>query len=72
MEEYDMIQIFSRKKQYFIGIDKKCWALNLKYVNSLVATNTTDGSVTRQDVVYVEFNLKQLFDLRQNYKLKQR
>ncbi|MCD4759042.1 MAG: LPS-assembly protein LptD [Arcobacteraceae bacterium] len=72
MEEYDMIQDISRKKQYIFGIDKKCWALNLKYVNSLVATNTTDGSVTRQDVVYVEFNLKQLFDLRQNYKLKQR
>jgi LPS-assembly protein len=72
MEEYDMIQDISRKKQYVFGIDKKCWAVNLRYVNSLVATNTTDGSVTRQDIVYIEFNLKQLFDLRQNYKLKQR
>ncbi len=71
-EEYDMIQDVSRKKQYIFGIDEKCWALNLKYVNSLVATNTTNGSVTRQDILYIEFNLKQLFDLRQNYKLKQR
>jgi len=72
MEEYDMVQNISRKKQYIFGIDKKCWALNLKYVNSLVATSSTVSDVTRQNIIYVEFNLKQLFNLKQNYKLKQR
>lgn len=71
-EEYDIINNISRKKQYIFGIDKKCWALNLKYVNSLVATSSTVINATRQDIIYIEFNLKQLFDLRQNYKLKQR
>jgi len=72
MEEYDMVKDISRKKQYLFGIDKKCWGLNLKYVNSLVATNTTTSNAIREDIVYVELNLKQLFNLQQNYKLKQR
>lgn len=71
-EEYDLANNMSRKKQYIFGIDKKCWALNLKYINSLVATNSTVLDVTRQDIIYLEFNLKQLFNLKQNYKLKQR
>lgn len=71
-EEYDIIEDISRKKQYIFAINEKCWALSLKYVNSLVATNSTTINTTRQDILYIELNLKQLFNLQQNYKLKQR
>jgi len=70
-EEYDLIENVNRKKQYNFGIDKKCWALSFKYINSLVATNSTTGGVTRQNIIYVEFNLKQLFNLQQRYQLKE-
>jgi len=65
--EDDLIENVNRKKQYIFGIDKKCWALSFKYSNSLVATNSTTGKVTRENILYVEFNLKQLFNLQQQY-----
>ncbi len=71
-EEYDIIEDLSRKKQYIFSMNKKCWSMSLRYVNSIVATNTTNGSATRQDILYIQFNLKQLFNLEQSYKLKQR
>ncbi len=67
-EEKDLSNDLTRKKEYIFGIDKKCWALNLKYVNSVVATDTLDNSTDRQHIVYLEFNLKQLFNLQQTYK----
>ncbi|RLA72595.1 MAG: hypothetical protein DRG78_23645, partial [Epsilonproteobacteria bacterium] len=59
-------------KEYIFNIDKKCWAIDFKLIDSLVATNTTNNSVLRQNILYMELNLKQLFTLAQNYKFKQR
>jgi len=67
-EEIDLSSDISTKKEYIFGIDKKCWALRLKYADSVVATNTLDDSVDRQHIIYIEFNLKQLFNLQQKYK----
>lgn len=67
-EEIDLTSDLSRKKEYIFGIDRKCWALNLKLADSVVATDTVDNSVDRQKIVYVEFNLKELFMLEQQYK----
>jgi len=71
-EEYDLVKNLSRKKQYRFNIDDKCWALSFKYVDSILASNTTDDTALRQKTFYVEFNLKQLFNMRQSYKLKER
>ncbi len=71
-EELDLISDISKKKQYIFSIDKKCWALNLKLIDSLVATNTLDDSVLRQNIFYIELDLKQLFMLEQEYKFKER
>ena len=71
-DEYDLTQRLSKKKEYIFNIDKKCWAIDFKLIDSLVATNTTNNSVLRQNILYMELNLKQLFTLAQNYKFKQR
>jgi hypothetical protein len=71
-EEYDITQNISKKKEYVFNINKKCWAIDFKLIDSLVATNTTDNSVLRQNIFYIAVNLKQLFSLEQNYKFKQR
>ena len=71
-DEYDMINNLSKKREYMLNIDKKCWAINFKLTDSLLATNTTDDTTLRQNILYVEFNLKQLFKLNQKYKFKER
>lgn len=69
-QEIDLSTDLTRKKEYIFGIDKKCWALNLKYVDSIVASDTSVASTKRQDIVYIEFHLKELFKLNQKYKSK--
>ena len=71
-EEYDLTQDVSKKKEYVFNINKKCWEMDFKLIDSLVATNTTDNSVLRQNILYIQINLKQLFELDQSYKFKQR
>ncbi|MEA3553550.1 MAG: LPS-assembly protein LptD [Campylobacterota bacterium] len=71
-EEFDLTADISKKREYVFNINKKCWALNLKLIDSLVATNTTDNSVLRQNIFYVQLNLKQLFVLDQEYKFEER
>ena len=71
-EEYDLLNNISNKKEYFFNIDKKCWEFDIKLTDSLVATNTTDNRVLRQNIVYLQLNLKQLFSLDQVYKFEER
>jgi LPS-assembly protein len=71
-EEYDLTQNISKKREYIFNIDKKCWSLNFKLMDSLVASQTTTDTALRQNILYIEFNLKQLFMMSQNYKFKER
>ena len=70
-EEYDLVDDISKKKTYSLNIDKKCWAVNFEFADSYVATNTTDNSVLRQNILYIKFTLKQLFAINQTYKFKE-
>lgn len=67
-EELDLTADVTKRKEFIFGIDKKCWALNLKLANNVVATDTTDNSIERQKIIYLEFHLKELFNLQQKYK----
>ncbi|MEA2017738.1 MAG: LPS-assembly protein LptD [Campylobacterota bacterium] len=71
-EDYDLTNSLSKKKEYMFNIDKKCWAINFKLIDSLIATNTTDNTILRQNIVYMEFNLKQLFQTTKRYTFKER
>ncbi len=74
-EEYDLSSHLSKKKEYVFNIDKKCWSINFKLIDSLIATNTVglnEDDVLRQDIFYIEVDLKQLFQVEQKYKFKER
>jgi LPS-assembly protein len=71
-EEYDISSKYSKKREYILNINKKCWAVNFKFIDSVIATNTTNNNTLRQNILYMEFNLKQLFKLNQKYKFKEK
>ncbi len=71
-EEYDLITNTNKKKEYIFNIDKKCWAIDFKFIDSLVASDTTTTVDSyRQKILYVEFNLKELFQFDQQYKFSE-
>jgi len=72
-EEYDLLNNINKKREYIFNIDDKCWAVNFKLIDSLIASDTTTSeNSTRQKIVYVEFDLKELFQINQKYKLDSR
>ncbi|MCK5111022.1 MAG: LPS-assembly protein LptD [Arcobacteraceae bacterium] len=71
-EEYDLVTEISKLKEYTFGIDKKCWALNLKLADNLVASATTNDKAIRQNVIYIEFTLKPIITINQTYIQKKR
>jgi len=72
-EEYDLLTHESRRKEYVFNIDEKCWGINFKVIDSLVPSDTTSSDNSyRQKILYLEFNLKELFLMEQNYELNER
>jgi len=72
-EQYDLVNHDIEKREFIFNIDDKCWAIDFKIIDSLVASNKTNNVDSyRQKIVYVEFNLKELFQFDQNYKLSGR
>ena len=70
--EHDLANNVSKKKEYIFNINKKCWEVDFKLIDSIVATSTTDNSTLRQNILYIQFNFKQLFEFGQAYKFKER
>jgi len=70
-EEFDLVNKVSRKKEYLFNIDRKCWDINFKITNAIVATNTVNDTTLRQNILYLELNLKKLFSINQYYKFKE-
>ena len=69
-EQYDLINHINKKKEYVFNINEKCWEIDLKFIDSLVASNTTTNIDSyRQKILYIEFNLKELFQFQQQYKV---
>jgi LPS-assembly protein len=72
-ENYDLINHVSESKEYIFDINQKCWSINFKLIDKIVATDTTtDDDSFRQKILYLEVNLKQLFLFNQEYEVKKR
>lgn len=72
-KNYDLINHTSESKEYIFDINKRCWAINFKLIDQIVATDTTTADDSfRQKILYLEVNLKQLFLFDQEYELKKR
>ena len=66
-EQYDLIEKISNIKEYGLTIDKKCWKLDLKLADNLVAAATTDLKARRQNIVYATITLKPIVSFKQKY-----
>lgn len=66
--EHDITNNFDKKQEYIFSIDKKCWAVNFKYIDSIIATDTINNNSKRQNIFYVELNLKEFLNFKQQYK----
>ena len=66
-EEYDLTNNVNRKREYIFNIDRQCWAISFKLVNSLIATDRITDETKRQKIFYVQLNLKELFNLSQKF-----
>ncbi len=66
-EEYDLVTEVSKKKEYTLNIDKKCWAMNFKVADNLVAAATTSNNAIRQNIFYINFTLKPILSINQEY-----
>ncbi|MEA3352581.1 MAG: LPS-assembly protein LptD [Campylobacterota bacterium] len=70
-EEYNINTNESLKKEFSINTFKKCWDMSIKLIDGLVATNTSGSSnlALRQKKLYLQFDLKRLFEMDQIFEL---
>jgi LPS-assembly protein len=66
-QEYDLAKKYSKKIEYNFGIDKKCWAFDIKLVDDLVASATTNKKAIRQNIFYLQIKLKPILSYRHIY-----
>ena len=71
-EQYDIIKHISNIKEYKLNINKKCWSLDLKLSDSLVAAATTTNNQRRQNIIYATITLKPIVSFKQVYIQKER
>jgi LPS-assembly protein len=62
-EQRNLTDSVSNLKEYTLAIDKRCWKLDLKLSDKLVASATTTNKAIRQDVLYATITLKPLASL---------
>lgn len=63
---YDLLNNISSKNEYFLNYDKRCWGLSLRLEDSVVASSSLDSE--RQKIIYIQFALKPLGGIAQQYK----
>ena len=71
-DEYDLKNNISKIQKLDLNIDKKCWSMDLTLSNALVASDTVTNTNLKQTILYIEVNLKQLLNMKQVYKFKQK
>ncbi len=57
---YDLRSDESSKETYSLTYNEKCWSVNLRLEDSLVTSSSTTSSAVRQNILYVNFELKPL------------
>lgn len=64
-QEYDLKEKLVKKNQYILNIDKNCWAMNFKFIDSYIATSSISNNTKNKNIFYFEVVLKNLFKLQQ-------
>jgi len=66
-EQYNITNKESGIKEYLLSIDKKCWRLDLKLADNLIASATTTQKARRQNIIYATITLKPIVTIKQVY-----
>ncbi|QOG11385.1 LPS-assembly protein LptD [Arcobacter sp. FWKO B] len=66
-ENYNILDKVVNRKEYRLTIDKGCWFLHLKFADELVAASTVDNKAIRQDVVYLNIELRPIGGIQQQF-----
>jgi len=67
---YDLQNNRLTKQELVFNIDKKCWALDIKLEDSLVAIASDTTDAVRQKIIYLQLYLKPIGGIKQQYKQK--
>ena len=70
-ENYNIEDKIRNKQAFILGIDDKCWSLDLSFEKSITPTASTTSNSTKQDIVYIELTLKPLGGFKQQYMVKE-
>ncbi len=68
---YNLEEKLRSKQSFIFSITDKCWNLDLKYEKEIIASSTTDGDPTKQDIIYLQLLLKPLGGIQHEYELEQ-
>ena len=71
-ENYNLDNHTSNIKEYSLDINKRCWGLNIKVANNLIAAPTSTNEAIKQEVVYLLFTMKPIGKFQQQYELNQK
>ncbi len=66
-ENYNLDDSISNIREYSLNIDKRCWALNIKLSDNLVASPTIDSDAIRQNIIYFLFTMKPIGQIQQQH-----
>ena len=62
-DTYDIDESESTLREVSLNINKKCWAVDIKLSDALVATATNTAKAKRQDTIYITYTFKPLGSL---------
>ncbi|MEA1914536.1 MAG: LPS-assembly protein LptD [Campylobacterota bacterium] len=68
---YDLQNDYVTKQALVFNIDKKCWGLDMKLEESLVAIASDTTDAIRQKIIYLQLYLKPIGGVKQKYDLSQ-
>ena len=70
-EDYDLENNENEERNVIFGINDKCWALDIKFADSLVSSDTTSSDdARRQKIFYITLTLKELFAMEQSFEVE--
>ncbi len=57
-QNYNLLDDVSSLKEYFVDIQKRCWAIKVGLKDQIVSTPTIENEATREKILYFNFLLK--------------
>ncbi len=70
-ENYNIEEKLRNKQAFILGVNDKCWSLDLSYIKEITPSSSTIRNSKRQDIVFLELTLKPIGGLKQQYTVKE-